>query len=95
MSGLINSLTNNCAPSYDGITSEHLKYGKSDALSTVLSHLFSCMLSWKTLPNTFYIGVIVPVLKKPSLSSNEANNYRPIRFSSTFSKRLEFYIASC
>ena len=47
---LIDLLASNCAPGGDGVTSEHLKYGKSNILCTVLSNLFTSMLSWLTLP---------------------------------------------
>lgn len=44
------------------------------------------------MPDIFYIGVIVPVPKKPSLNPNVANNYRPITVSCTFAKMLEIIL---
>ena len=89
VSSLIHKLNNNCAAGFDGLTSEHLKYGHSDILCAKLSDLLTAIMSWQTVPSSFNIGVIVPVLKKPSLNPNDASNYRPITLSSTLSKMLE------
>ena len=89
VSHYIDKLSNNCSPGIDGVTSEHLKHGKSEALCETLSQLYSCILSWQIVPSVFKVGVIVPILKKPSLNPNEAGSYRPITLSSVFSKILE------
>ena len=85
----IDALKNNCSPGIDGITGEHLKYGKSDILCETLAKLFSCILSYRVVPSVFYIGVIIPILKKPSLNPNDTSSYRPVTLSSVFSKLLE------
>ena len=89
VSAFIDKLNNNSAPGIDDITSEHLKYGKSAILCETLSRLYSCILSWQVVPSVFNIGVIIPVLKKPSLNPNDAGSYRPVTLSSVFSKILE------
>ena len=88
----ITKLNSNCAPGLDGLTSEHLKYGKSNILCSVLSDLFSCLLSWNIVPSVFQVGVIVPILKKPTLNPNEESNYRPVTLSSVLSKLLEMLL---
>jgi len=92
ISTLIDKLHSNCAPGLDGLTSEHLKYGKSDILCDVLSELFTCLMSWQIVPGSFQTGVIVPVLKKPSLNPNVVSSYRPITLSSVLSKMLEMLL---
>ena len=47
------------------------------------------ILSLGIVPNSFSLGVIVPILKKPTLNPNSPDNYRPITLSSTLSKVLE------
>ena len=70
----------NCSPGIDKITGEHLKRGKTEAL---------CILSWKIVSSVFKVGVIVPILKKPSLNPSDASSYHPVTLSSVFSKILE------
>jgi len=86
---LIDKLNSNCAPGIDGVTSEHLKHGKSGILCNVLSQLYTCCLSWQIVPSSFNVGVIVPILKKPSLNPNDPGSYRPVTLSSVFSKIIE------
>lgn len=92
VSELIDNLNNNCAPGIDGITGEHLKYGKSETLCSILSSLFTYLLSWQIVPHTFKVGVIVPVLKKPTLNPNDPANYRPITLSCALSKVMELLL---
>jgi len=89
VSQLIGRLSSNSAPGMDGVTGEHLKHGKCDLLCTTLSVLLSHCLSWQVTPSIFKVGVIVPILKKPSLNPNEPCNFRPVTLSSVFSKLLE------
>ena len=89
VSSLIDELNNNCAPGIDGVTSEHLKHGKSDILCSVLSNLFTTIMSYHIVPDSFCMGVIVPVLKKPGLNTNDTGSFRPVTLSTTFSKMLE------
>jgi len=69
-----------------------LKHGKSNILCSVLSHLLSFCLSWQIIPSVFKIGVIVPILKKPSLNTNDPASYRPVTLSSVISKLLELIL---
>ena len=88
----IKTLKGNCSPGSDGVTSEHIKYGKSDILCQCLSTLYSFIISYGVVPSTFTIGVIVPALKKPNLNINDPVNYRPITIGSTFAKLMEMYL---
>ena len=90
VSKLIKSLKNNCSPGMDTISAEHLKYGHSSTLCEHLACLYSAIISWATLPETLTIGIIIPVLKKPSLDPNSPSSYRPITLSSTHAKLLEY-----
>jgi hypothetical protein len=86
---LIGSLKRGCAPGIDMITSEHLIYGLSDILCEHLARLVSIIMSKSVVPHVFSVGIIVPVLKKPTLNPNKAENYRPITLSSIYSKLVE------
>lgn len=88
VSRLIDSLRSNSAPGLDGITSDHLKAGKS-ILCSLLANALSAMLTWCVVPTSFCVGLIVPVLKKPGLNPNDVANYRPVTLSTTISKLLE------
>ena len=89
---LLDKLNANCAPGIDGITAEHLKFGKSDMLCNVLSNLFTTIMSWQIVPTSFQTGVIIPILKKPGLNPNSPSSYRPVTLSTTFSKMVELLI---
>ena len=89
---LIDRLNSNCSHGIDNITMEHLKYGKSDILCTALADLFIVILSWQVVPPSFKIGVIVPILKKPSSNTNKSDSFRPVTLSSTFSKNFRVVI---
>ena len=71
------------------MTSEHLKYGNSDALCEALASLLSCIFSAQIVSHNFYTGIISPISKEPSVNPCEPVNYHPITLSSTFSKILE------
>lgn len=86
---LIIKLNSSCAPGIDNITSEHLKYGNSDALCSVLSNLYTVIFTRQIVPSSFKTGVIVPIYKKPGLDTNQTDSYRPVTLSTTFSKMLE------
>ena len=58
---LIDSLNLGCTPGMDGVTSEHLLYGKSSALLTILSSLCSFILSNACVPTAFNTGVVIPI----------------------------------
>jgi len=74
----IKRLKRNSSPGIDGICGEFLINGMSDALSSHLSYFYSCILSFNCVLVVFNIGVMVPVLKRPTLNPIVAANYRPV-----------------
>jgi hypothetical protein len=86
---IIPTLGKNCAPGCDGVTAEHLIYGLSDILCEHLAFINSAIMSFSVVPNVFTVGIIVPILKKPTLDPNCPSNYRPVTLSSVHSKMLE------
>ena len=89
---LIDNLRHNASSGADGVSADHLKYGQSEYLCQSLSSVYSAILTYCYVPTTFTHGVIIPVLKKSTLNSNVAANYRPITISSTFAKLLELQL---
>ena len=89
---LILKLNKGVAPGLDGVTTEHLCNGLSKSLCNQLAQVFSVMLMHSVVPDIFRLGVIVPVLKKPTLDSNKSENYRPITLSSVLSKIFEMFL---
>ena len=77
------------AAGYDGITPEHLKYSIDTKLPEILSILLNNCVKYGILPQCFRMGILIPILKKPSLDSSMPSNYRPIIVSSVFTKILE------
>ena len=47
---------------------------------------------YNCIPNVFSTGVIIPILKKPTLDSSVLSNCRPITISAVFSKLFEIII---
>ena len=60
VSDLIDSLKRGCSPGIDGITSEHLAYGKSYELCQHLSRVYSLILSHGIVPEIFRTGIVIP-----------------------------------
>ena len=89
---LVKSLKHGVAPGCDGITVEHLYYGLSSTLCTILADLYNITLSTSTIPEVLRTGIIIPILKKPSLDPNKPEHYRPITLSSVHSKLFELLI---
>ena len=88
----IRKLKRNSSPGIDGITGEYLINGTSDTLRTFLVSLYTIMLKYNCVPTIFNTGVMVPVLKKPTLNPSDPSSYRPIIISSVFSKLFELLI---
>ena len=88
----IKKLKRNSSPGIDGITAEYVIHGRSTLLCEHLSVLYSAMLSYNQVPSAFATGLIVPVLKKPTLDPGNPENYRPITMSSVFAKLFEILI---
>ena len=80
------------APGFDGITPEHLKYSTGTKIPEMLAGIFNTCINFGIIPESLKIGVLIPILKKPSLDSTVAGNYRPIILSSVISKILEYAI---
>ena len=89
---LISKLSKNKSPGLDGITAEHLIYGKSSLLCSLLASLYTIILSRACVPTLVTTGLIVPILKKSTLNANIAKNYRPITISSIHTKMAEALI---
>ena len=88
----ISKLKCGCAPGADGVMTEHLKYATGTRMIHYLSLMFSLCFKYGVIPVTFLNGLIIPLLKKPTLDPAEPKNYRPITLSCTLSKILELYI---
>ena len=73
----------------DGITASHLFYALSEPLVEVLCDTYSAIITTSTVPSIFETGIIIPILKKPTLDPNTPSNYRPITISSVHSKIVE------
>ena len=86
---LIHSLTKGKSPGSDNISTEHLIYGQSQLISSVFQTFILKILSHGLVPESFTLGVIIPVLKKPALNPNISGNYRPITLSTTHAKFIE------
>ena len=85
----IKSLKKSPSSGCDGITISHLFHAISEPLIKTLSELYSTMISTSTVPDIFEVGIIVPIIKKATLCSNDPSNYRPITLSSVHSKIVE------
>ena len=64
VSDLIDSLNRGCSPGIDGITSEHLAYGKSYELCQHLSRVYSLILSHGIVPEIFRTGIVTSLFKR-------------------------------
>ena len=89
---LISNLRKNKSPGLDGITVEHLIYGKSSLLCSLLPSLYTVIQSRACVPTLSTTGLIVPILKKSTLTPNIAQNYRSITQSSIHTKMVEALI---
>ena len=61
----------------------------------VLHHLcimFTLCIRFGVVPSSFGKGLLIPILKKPTLDPSVPKNYRPVTISSTLSKILELYM---
>jgi len=86
-------LNSSSASGCDGVNVRHISIGETDILIDLLSDPYPLILTRNNVPDIFKLGVIVPILKKPSLNPNKAEteNYRPITLSSTHSKLIELH----
>ena len=88
----IRKLKHGCAPGGDGITPEHVKYASETDFVSHLCSLFTICFRFGVVPCSFVNGILVPLLKKPSLDASVAKNYRPVILSTIFSKLIELCI---
>ena len=58
----------------------------------LLSDMFTICMRVGIVPDAFFCGTLVPILKKSNLDPTIPKNYRPITISTTLSKVLEYYI---
>ena len=77
------------SPGIDGVTGEHLKYGKSPLLCKLLANMYSMILAQGYVPTVFHTGLVIPILKKSTLNPNLAKNYRPVTLSSIHTQLVE------
>ena len=89
LSVLIDDLQLGSAPGDDKVTSEHLRYGKCNTLIRCLVSFFNIIISSGVVPEVFKDGIIIPILKKPSLDQSNPQSYRPITLTSTLAKLFE------
>ena len=70
---------------------EHLKYATESNIVNHLSSMSTLCLKFGIVPKSFSSGLLVPLLKKPTLDPSVPKYYRPVTISCTFSKSLELY----
>ena len=87
----IKKLNCNKAPGFDGITSEHLKYG-GVSLADLLCRLYNMCREQEYIPCNFRRGVQVPLYKGKNTCPLTPDNYRGITLLSTFSKLFEVLV---
>jgi hypothetical protein len=76
---------------HDGIVSEHL-VNCHPAIYTHLKMLFGLMLRHCFVPDSFGIGIVIPLIKDRNGDTNSIDNYRPITLSPIISKVFENFI---
>jgi len=59
-----------------------------------LQTLFKFILCHRFVPNSFGIGVTIPLVKDKTGNINDVNNYRGVTLSPVFSKLLEVVLLS-
>ncbi|KAK2144367.1 hypothetical protein LSH36_764g00056 [Paralvinella palmiformis] len=57
---------------------EHLKHALDSRIIRHISVMFSLRLKYGFIPNTFCQGLLVPLLKKPTLDPTLLQHYRPV-----------------
>ena len=78
----------------DSITTFLLKLCFNE-LGPIITNLVNLSLSEGIFPSSFKQALVQPLLKKPSLSTDDLNNFRPISNLNFISKILEKVVASC
>ena len=86
---VISSMRKNVSPGIGGIQAEHLIHGNCDELVSHLAVTYNSMFSHTVMPDILSMGIIIPILKKPTLNPHQPDSYRPITLSSTHTKLIE------
>ena len=86
---VIRKLKRNVSLGPDGLSAEHFIFSNSQILCHHLAILYNSILSYSLIPNDIAMGIIIPILKKPTLNPNLPENYRPITIGSIHCKLLE------
>ena len=86
--GAIKSLPNDKAASFDGVMSEHLKFG-GESLNIWIVQIFNAIISLKCIPASFKKANITPVYKGKGRDTPNPNSYRGIGVSTVLSKLIE------
>ena len=89
VSSAILRLGQNSSPGFYGVTTEHLVFGMSETVLIKITNLITTILSLGIVPNSYSLGVIIPIIKKHTQNLDFPDNYRPITLRSTLSKVLE------
>ena len=92
MKKYIKQLKSGTAAGVDGITTEHLKTALDSKLPLLLSNMFTICLRYGVLPDSFFKGTLVPILKKVNLDPVIPQNYRPVTVSVVTSTLLEYHM---
>ena len=82
-----------CAPGSDGISPEHIKHACDSKIIVHLCQLFTVCFQHGVIPSAFTKGILVPLLKQPSLNPSLPKNYRPIILSNMYSKIIELFVS--
>ncbi len=69
-----------------------MKHSINTTLPKYLSDICTLYVRFGVLPDTFYCGILVPILKKPNIDPSIAKHYRPVVISTVFSKLMEMAI---
>lgn len=88
----ISKLKSGRAPGCDGICAEHLKHSINTDAPLYLKDIFTVCVRFGVIPKTFLLGIIVPILKKPTLDPTVPKHYRPVIVSTILSKVMEHCI---
>ena len=79
---------------WDGISSNMLKYGKSDSLIDLIKNLMNAIIRSGHIPLNFNRSIIHPVIKDSHKKTFDPNNYRPISVSNCLAQIFERFILS-
>jgi len=76
------------APGCDGLTAEHVVHAHP-ILNVLLSLLFNMMYMYGVVPDTFGVGIAIPLVKNMDGNRTSSDNYRCITLSPVISKLFE------